>query len=93
MVEYEVAGDSESEISNMEDEDCNPDKKVKSRAKLKCVECPKTYNSSRGLRAHKQKFHWKVETQPPSNVQPVVLVDNGETLHLVENVDIEYVNI
>ena len=29
----------------------------KPKPKIECQKCPKTYNSSRGLRAHKAKFH------------------------------------
>ena len=92
LVEYDVASDTDSDISDIEAGDANPVKKVKSKAKFICVECPKTYNSSRGLRAHKQKHHGKTETNPPNIIAPVVLVVDGQTLGLVENVDIEYVS-
>ena len=90
LVEYEVASDADSELSDMEVGDRNPAKKVKSEAKLKCVECPTTYNSSRGLRAHKQKHHSKAETKQADST--VVIVVDGQTLGLVKNVDIEYVS-
>ena len=93
LVEYEVASDTDSEASDMEDGDRNPAKKVKSKAKWKCLECPKTYNSSRGLRAHKKKYHGTVQPKPSSKDAVVDLVVDGQTHRgRLADVDIEYVN-
>jgi uncharacterized C2H2 Zn-finger protein len=93
LVEYEVASDTDSELSDQEDVDRNPAKKVKSKAKLKCVECPKTYNSSRGLRAHKKKYHGTVQSKPPGNDALVDLVVDGQSRRgRLEDVNIEYVS-
>ena len=92
LVEYEVASDTDSEASDIEDGDRNPAKKVKSKAKLKCVECPKTYNSSLGLRAYKKKYHGTGQTKPPSNDAVVDLVVDGNSRRgRLEDVNIEYV--
>ena len=87
LVQYEDDSDSDISESEVVEDKVQCAKQVKIH--LKCADCPKTYSSSRGLRAHKKKFHGPAHVSTALvNDEYDVIIINGKR-YVLEDVNID----